>query len=99
MPLDHLNNDQKFFAEKRKLSPVFPDPATQLLRLQMQREAIAARVLLALCAVFAIAAPFADHPWWMAAASAWFGFGFVVTCFVAGSRAHKRAGGKSGRPF
>lgn len=84
--------DQEFFARNRKLSPVFPDVGTVLLRRQMHREKIAARILLVLGLIFMVAIPFADHPVFMALGSGFFFLGFVLTCIVAGNRAYERNG-------
>lgn len=97
--------DQEFFARHRKLSPRYPDAASQLLRLQMRRETLAARILLGFGVLFAGSA-FASFfteaiksPWGLTGASLACLAGFIITCFVAGSRAHDRAGGRSGNPL
>lgn len=95
LPRPISDADKEFFERNRKLSPKFPDPSTALLRLQMKREALAARIMMGGAVFFGLCTPFAEKPLFMGAASLAFVFGFVVTCFVAGSRSHQRAGGRS----
>lgn len=80
-----IDADNKFLAEARPRSPVFPSIAEALERRRRQRENIAARVLF-VSGVFSVVYAMVERdPFgWVAA-----GFcmvGFIVTCFVAMSR-------------
>lgn len=79
-------------AAQRKLSPKFPDLDEAHERRQKKHEQIIARILLGLCLAFGIASPFAVHPWWLAASATACFVGFVITCYVAGSRQTRRYG-------
>ncbi len=90
--------DLELAAKRLHQSPQFPSLDEALERQRQKREALAARVLLALTLVFGIATPFAEHPGFMLLGACVFAVGFVITCFTAGSR-HVTGGEHSGRPF
>jgi membrane protein YdbS with pleckstrin-like domain len=83
--------DQEFFEQARKLSPKFPDVATQLERRRCQREAIVARVFLAMMFASLVLAIFTDDTVWNLIDAAVFLVGFIITCFVSGNRQYKRS--------
>lgn len=75
---------------QRKLSPKFPDILTQLERRQRDRENFTARFLLWFLAPAGLITLFWSTFGWVM-----FGtgiVGFIITCVVASSRAHKRHG-------
>lgn len=88
------NADQKFFAEARKRSPVFFDVNTVLERRRIERERIAARVMLALTVAALFGAPFADHPTFMLCSAVVCFIGFAIICFTSASRAWRQHGGQ-----
>jgi uncharacterized membrane protein YccC len=77
---------------QRKLSPKFPDLDEAHERRQKKHEALIARILLGSAVVMGIGAPFAEHPWWLGASAVACFIGFIITCFVAGSRQTRRYG-------
>ena len=82
--------DQAFFEQSRKLSPKFPDALTYLERRQRDRENFAARFLLWFLAPAGLITLFwSTFGWVMFGAGI---LGFVIVCYVAGARAHERAG-------
>lgn len=84
----------EIIANQRKLSPHFPTLADALVRRQRQREALAARIML-----FATFCGLVYGVWDN------FGFviagfnlvGFIITCFVSGSREEDRQNKSCGR--
>ena len=85
-------------AAQRKLSPRFPTIAEALEKRRQARETIAARTLLAIVPFGVIVSVWNSFGWIMAGV----GFvGFIVTCFVAGTRQTKRSEGgcHDYRPF
>lgn len=90
--------DQRFFEQSRKLSPKFPDVATELERRRLHREKIAARVLLwGFVPVGLIDAAVHSPFGWAIAATGL--LGFITICVISGSRLTNQNGGRGGRPF
>jgi hypothetical protein len=89
--------DQKFFEEKRKLSPKFPSIEFALDQRDENRkrffETVVARTFLYLSAAAFVIAPFSkDWKWYLGDAAGLFVM-FIVVCFIAGNRQFRRNGG------
>lgn len=91
---EQISADQKFFAEARKRSPLYPDINEALERQQRQRETIAARTMLAL-----VSCGFAGMiSGWVCLGGMVAGvnlIGFCIVCLVAGNRSYQRNEGRS----
>lgn len=98
LPRATTDADREFFERSRKLSPKFPDVASVLVRRQMHREMLTARILLFGMAASILWSILGDSPMPGAVSFAFCAAGFIAVCLVAGNRAHDRAGA-SGNPF
>jgi hypothetical protein len=81
---------EQIAVSQRRLSPQFPSIDEARERRHQKREAFVARGLMGLTAAFGLAAPFAEHPGFMAASAFACFVGFVATCIYAGNRQYRK---------